>query len=83
MAKRPKGWKHVSIDRNNIYAPQNMPVEGFGTQNQKIASGQGVEVLGGDKKVVASVEVEGAGDRDGKQIGRMDGTNGGGDVDSK
>ena len=52
-------------------------------QNQKIASGRGAEVLGRDKKVVASVEVEGAGDRDGERTGSMDGTNGGGDVDSK
>ena len=83
MEKRPEGWKHISIDGNNIYASQNTPVEGLGTQNQKIASGRGVEVLGGNKKVVLSVEVKGAGDRDGERTSGMDGTNGGGDVDSK
>ena len=60
MAKHPEGWQHISIEGNNIYAPQNTPVEGLDTQNQKIASGRGVEVLGGDKKVVVShVKVKG------------------------
>lgn len=38
--------------------------------------------LGGDKVVLASIEVREAGDRDGERTGGMVGTNGGGDVDS-
>ena len=40
-------------------------------------------MLGRGKKVVASVEIKEAGERDGGRTGDIGGTNGGGDVDSK
>ena len=36
LADHPEGWKHISINGNNIYALQNTPVEGIGAQSQKI-----------------------------------------------
>jgi len=46
MARRPERWRHVSNKGNNMYAPQNMLIEGLGTRNRKIVCGRAGEELG-------------------------------------
>ena len=58
LAKRPEGRKHISIDENDIYAPQNMPVEGLGMQNQKVRASCVVAVVdAGDRGGLSAMAV--------------------------
>ena len=49
-------WRHISIEGIDMYTPQNVPIEALDMWNGKFVFGWAVEVLGIDKKVLASVE---------------------------
>ena len=66
--KRPGGQKHVSIEGNNTYAPQNVPIEALDTR-KKIAFGQVLEACRRGKGVASSVEDETASGRTGERNG--------------
>ena len=61
MAKRPEQWKHISIDRNGAYVPQNALIEVLGIRIQRIVFGRSTEVLGTGRGQDGA-----AGGRDGK-----------------
>ena len=65
--KLPGQWNHVSIEGNDAYAPQNMPIESLDMQIPKIAFGRVLEALGRGEGVAASVEDEMAGGRAGER----------------
>jgi len=79
-------WKQVSAGDTDMYVPWNAPVEALGTASRRITFGQAES---GDEAIVPSVKSERAGEwngGDGRQngdIGDVDGTTSGGDIDSK
>lgn len=62
--KGPRRWRHISEELMHAHM-HNMPLEVLDTRSQKIVFGQGVEILGTVKKLVACAESEMAGGRDG------------------
>ena len=79
-------WKQVSAGDSDVYVPWNVPVEALGTASRRITFGQAES---GDEAIAPSVESERAGEwngGDGRRngdVGDVDGTTSGGDIDSK
>ena len=56
--KHPGRWKRDRMDGNDAYIPQNTSTEALEMQNQKIALGRVVEVLGMVERISGTVEGE-------------------------